>query len=277
VPINGTFAIGGFAFSDGGVLTDPTVPITDVHARIESGSLGFGRSFSFFGKTAQAFAVVPYSFAQVSGVALGDLKNVDRAGWSDMRLRVSVLLRGAPAGSVLDIAKAPRRNILGVSLSVVAPTGQFFPERLVNLGTNRWAFKPEFAVSHPMGQRWLLDAYAAVWLFGSNGSFYPGDSVRTQEPMGAFQGHLSYSFGRQLWAALDATYYVGGQSTIDGVASDDRQNNTRLGGTFVFPVGRRHSVKIGVSRGAIVRFGANFTTVAVGWQTGWVPAGKPAK
>ncbi|MGE5360128.1 MAG: transporter [Bacteroidales bacterium] len=277
VPVNSTFAIGGFTLSHGGVLTDPTLPVTDLTATIETPSLGFGHSFSFFGKTAQAFAVVPYSFAQVSGVAVGEARSVDRAGLSDIRLRMSVLVRGAPAASVLELMKAPRRNVLGVSLSIVAPTGQFFPDRLINVGTNRWAFKPEFAVSHPMGTRWLLDAYAAVWLFGANDSFYPGTRVRTQEPMGAFQGHLSYTVKPKMWAAFDATYYVGGRSTIEGVANDDRQANARVGGTFVFPVGRNHSVKIGVSRGAIIRIGANFTTVAVGWQTGWVPMPKPKR
>jgi len=84
---------------------------------------------------------------------------------------------------------------------------------LINLGTNRWAFKPEFAVSHPMGQKWLADVYAGLWLFTTSGSFYPGSAVRTQASKGAFQAHVSYNFQRQLWAAFDATYYVGGRST----------------------------------------------------------------
>ena len=104
---------------------------------------------------------MPYSWAQVSGKVLEEARSITRAGLSDMRLRLSVLVRGAPAASVAQFAKAPRRTILGTSLTVVAPTGQFFPDRLINLGTNRWAFKPEFAVSQPMGQKWLLDVYSA--------------------------------------------------------------------------------------------------------------------
>ena len=111
-----------------------------------------------------------------------------------MRLRLSVLLRGAPASTPAEIAKAPRRTILGASLTVSAPTGQFFPDKLINLGANRWAFKPEFAVSHPIGEKWLLDAYAGIWLFTANDSFYPGTALRTQEPMGTFQAHISYNF-----------------------------------------------------------------------------------
>jgi hypothetical protein len=276
-PVNGTFLSVGFALSHGGVLTDPTLPVTDINATVESPSLGVGRSFGLFGKTAQAFAALPYSWAQVSGNVLEQARSITRAGLSDMRLRLSVLVRGAPAASVLEIAKAPRRTVLGTSLTVVAPTGQFFPDRLINLGTNRWAFKPEFAVSQPIGQRWLFDVYAGLWLFTTNGSFYPGTSVRTQAPMGAFQAHLSYNFQRQLWAAFDATYYVGGTSTVQGVGNNDRQANARVGGTLALPVGKRHSIKLAVSRGAVIRFGANFTTVSVGWQTGWVPRPKPIR
>jgi hypothetical protein len=277
VPVNGTFLVWGFSVSHGGVVTDPTLPVTDINATVETPSVGVARSFSLLGKTAQVFGALPYSWAQVSGKVLEEARSISRAGLSDMRFRLSVLVRGAPALSTAEFARAPRRTILGTSLTVVAPTGQFFPDRLINLGTNRWAFKPEFAVSQPMGQKWLLDAYAGLWLFAANESFYPGTSLRTQAPLGVFQAHVSYSFKRTLWAAFDATYYFGGQTTIQGVDSGDRQSNSRWGGTLALPVGRRHSVKLAASRGAIVRYGANFTTFSVGWQTGWLPRPKPAR
>jgi Putative MetA-pathway of phenol degradation len=275
VPVNGTFLVAGFSVSHGGVVTDPTLPLTDTDATVESPSLGLARSFGLFGRTAQAFAGLPGSWAQVSGTLAGEETHTTRAGLSDMRLRLSVLVHGAPAVSVAEFAKAPRRTILGTSLTVVAPTGEFFSDKLVNLGTNRWAFKPEFAVSHPIGERWLFDVYAALWMFTANDSFYPGTSVSAQAPMGAFQAHLSYSFQRQAWAALDATYYVGGGTSINGVRDLPQQSNSRLGGTLVLPVGRRHSVKLAASWGAIIRHGPDFTTFSVGWQTGWVPSSKP--
>jgi hypothetical protein len=274
VPVDATLAIAGLAVSHGGVVTDPTLPVTDLNATVEAPSLGVARTFSFFGRTAQAFGAVPYAWAQVSGNVSGDASSITRAGLSDMRMRVSVLVRGAPATSVFEIAKAPRRTILGTSLTVVAPTGQFFSDKLINIGTHRWSFKPEFAVSQPINDRWMLDAYAGLWLFTDNQSFYPGNSVRAQNPIGAFQGHISYNFQPQLWAAFDATFYVGGATTVNAAQNDDRQSNVRLGGTLGLPIGRRHSVKLAVSRGAIVRFGANFTTLSIGWQTAWFPSPK---
>jgi hypothetical protein len=275
-PVNSTFLIWGLGVSHGGVVSDPTAPITDIQATVTTPSIGVGRSFNLFGATAQGFAALPFSWADVSGKALGEARTTYRAGLSDMRLRLSVLVRGAPASNMLQLAKAPRRTIIGTSLTVVAPTGEFYPDKLVNLGTNRWSFKPEVAVSQPVGERWQLDAYAGVWFFTANDAFYPGTFVKSQAPIGAFQSHLSYNFGRQLWAAFDVTYYVGGRTTVQGVAGSDLQSNARAGGTFVFPVGRRHSVKLAVSRGAIVRHGANFTSYSFGWQTGWVPRPKPA-
>lgn len=276
IPVNGTFLVWGFGVSHGGVVMDPSVPIKDLSATIETPSMGIARSFGLAGKTAQAFVALPYAWGQASGIALGEAREVRRSGLADMRMRLSVLLRGAPALSLAEFVKLQRRTIVGASLTAVAPSGQFYPKYLINLGTNRWAFKPELAVSKPIGERWLLDVYGGVWLFTKNSTFYPGSAVRTQEPMGSFQGHFSYNFNRQTWVALDATFYVGGQTTISGLPNEDRQANTRVGATFAFPVGRRHSVKLAVARGAIIRYGANFTTVSFGWQSAWFPRPKAA-
>jgi hypothetical protein len=270
VPVDGTFLSVGISHSRGGVLMDAALPLPNGDRAVtETLSLGVGRSFGLLGRTAQAFGALPYSWAQVSGEGSGAVVTTPH-GLSDMRLRVSVLVRGAPAASPLETAKAPRRTILGASLTVTAPTGQYSPDKLVNLGTNRWTFKPEFAVSQPIGQRWLLETYAALWAFTANDSFYPGTSRRTQAPVGAFQAHVIYNFRRNLWAAFDATYYVGGRTSVDSVEAADRQSNSRVGATLVLPVGQRHSVKLALSTGAFIRFGPDFSTASIGWQTAWV-------
>jgi hypothetical protein len=190
-----------------------------------------------------------------------------------MRFRFSWLFLGAPAITPAEIAKSPRKTILGTSLSITAPTGQNFPDKLINIGTSRWAFKPEIAISQPIGKRWLLDFYSGIWLFTKNDTFYPGTSVRTQAPLGSFQGHISYNIQPLMWVALDMTFYTGGRSSVDGVEKDDRQSNSRIGATLVLPVGKRHSVKFAYSTGAIIRSGADFTSMSVGWQSTFL--GKP--
>ena len=269
-PVGLTFAIAGLSFSSGGVLTDPTLPVDDVHADIWTPSVGVAQTFNLFGKTAQALAALPYSWATVTGDVADQAQRVERSGLSDMRLRVSVLLAGAPAMTPQQFAKSARKPILGASLMVSAPTGQYDSRHLINLGTNRWAFKPELALSYPVGQKWLVDVYAGVWMFTSNGSFYPGTAARTQAPITALQAHVSYSLSLKAWAAFDATWYGGGQASVNGLPQGTSASNSRVGATLVFPVGNRHSIKVACSTGAIVRFGADFTTLSVGWQTGWL-------
>ena len=146
-----------------------------------------------------------------------------------------------------QFARARRRPIVGTSLTVGAPTGQSNPQRYINIGTNRWSFKPEVALSYPVGERWLVDVYAGLWLFGTNGSFYPGTAVRTQTPTGSLQTHISYSLSLKAWAAFDATWYRGGQGSVDDVPTGGRESNSRVGATLVFPVGNRHAIKVGFS------------------------------
>jgi len=276
-PVGTTFFVAGFGVSHGGVITDPTVPIANIVATVETPSVGVGRAFGLFGMPAQTYAVLPVSWAQVSGDVLGDAQSTTRAGLSDMRFRFALLVHGAKAASLPAFLKAPRRTILGVSFTASAPTGQYYPDKLINLGTNRWAFKPEFAVSHPLGPRWMLDTYAGLWFFTTNSSYYPGTSVRSQNVEGALQAHLSYNISPALWTAFDATYYVGARATTNGVPADGQFSDWRLGGTLNVPIGRRHAMKFAVSRGALVRYGSNFTTFSIGWQTAWVPKPKVAR
>lgn len=267
VPVDGTLIVAGGAYSTGSVLTDPTLPLEDLKATVVSGSLGVGRTFDLFGTTAQVLLVGSYASVDASATVMGEYESVTRNGFGDTRFRFSILPIGAPATQRSDFGKVPPSTIVGASITVMMPTGAYYSEKLINIGTNRWSFKPEIAVSQPLGQHWLLDVYAGVWLFTQNASFFPGTSVRTQDPMTALQGHLSYAFTRQMWAALNVTYYVGGNSYVNNMASNDEQNNLRVGGTFVVPVGTGNAIKVAVSSGAVVRFGANFTTVSLAWNS----------
>jgi hypothetical protein len=266
VPVDMSLIVVGFNYTYGGVVLDPTSPIQDLEAKVESPMLGFGRTFSLFGLTSQAFVALPYSWAQASGKVFGDDSSITRSGLGDTRLRISTLLFGAPAVTREEFAKTPPQTVLGASLTVVAPTGQYYSDKLINLGTHRWAFKPELGLSYTVSREWFIDVYAGVWLFTNNNSFYPGTSLRSQNPLLTFQTHVSYNFNPIMWAAIDFTYYSGGQSSVNDFFKDDRQNNTRIGATFNFPVGKLGGIKLAYSTGAIIRLGANFSTLSMAWQ-----------
>lgn len=275
LPIKTNTLVTGFSYSEGGVVTDPTLPIQNLEASVQVASLGYVHTFNLFGLTSQALVALPYSWAQVSGNVVGQQQNITRSGFSDARLRFTVLLLGAPAVGFQEFVKAPKKTIVGLSLNVVTPTGEFFPDKLINLGTHRWSFRPELALSQPVGKRWLIDLYSGIWFFTNNYSFYPGNSLRTQQPMGAFQTHLSYNITPRFWVALNATYYVGGKSSINDLYNDDRVANLRIGITAVMPVGKRNALKLTASTGAVVRIGQDFSTLSIGWQRSWF--GKPTK
>lgn len=266
VPIDMTVLVTGFGYTYGGVVLDPTSPIQDLEAKVETPMLGLGRTFSLFGLTSQAFVALPYSWAQISGKVLGTDSSTTRNGLGDMRFRISTLLFGAPAVTREVFAKSLPQTILGASLTIIAPTGQNFSNKLINIGTNRWSFKPELGLSYVISERWFIDLYAGVWLFTNNNSFYPGTLVRSQEPLLTFQTHLSYNINPLMWAAIDFTYYTGGQTSVDDFYKNDRQNNSRLGATFNFPISKLSAIKIAYSTGAIIRFGGNFSTVSIAWQ-----------
>ena len=270
VPVDATVLIAGFNYTYGSVVLDPTLPIKDLEAKVQLPMLGVARTFSLFGLTSQAYIVLPYSWAQASGKVLGEDSSITRNGFGDTRFRVSVLFLGAPAATVEEFAKTSPQTVLGASLTVTAPTGQFFSDKLINLGTNRWSFKPEIGLSYMLSKQWFIDVYAGVWLFTNNDSFYPGTSIRSQNPLLTFQTHVSYNFNPLMWAAIDFTYYTGGQSSVNDVYNDDRQNNSRVGATFNFPIGKQSAIKLAYSTGAVIRIGGNFTTISIAWQTAFL-------
>ena len=260
--------IGGH--SSGGVLVDPSIPVEDVKATVNSLGFGFGTTFDLFGRTALAVAALPIAWADASGRVGENVAEVSREGLADPRIKLSVNLAGGQALSAREFAKAQRKTILGVSLTAIAPLGQSDRTRLINLGANRWAFKPEIGISRLVRTKWTIDGYAGIWMATANEEFYPGSSYRTQRPIVALQAHVSYTARPRLWIAADGTWYSGGRSTVDGIEKGDLQRNSRLGATLSLPIGRQQSLKINGSVGATTRVGSDFKTIAVAWQMSWL-------
>jgi hypothetical protein len=271
VPVKTTTFISGFGYSFGDVVSDPSLAIKEIKADVQTASIGVAHSFNFFGLSSTALVVLPYSWAEVSGKVQEQDQRVTRSGFSDMRLRYSVLLLGGKAATLPEMMKdRTPKTVVGASMNIVAPTGEFLNGKLINLGTNRWGFRPELALSQPIGKRWTADVYAGLWLFTNNPIFFPGDVMRKQDPMGAFQGHISYNIKPNFWIAYNFTFYTGGASSLDGIYNDDRQSNTRIGLTAVIPTGKVSSLKFAASTGAIVRVGQDFTSFSIGWQYSWI-------
>jgi hypothetical protein len=271
MPTGANIVMAAYGRSSGGVLFDPSLPVENVHAVIHSSALLYGRSFGLFGRSANAVVALPYAWGEMDGLLAGEYQRITRSGLADLRGQLTVNLLGGPALAPREFARNRPSTILGVSLAVAAPTGQYDPAKLINIGSNRWSFKPEVGFSRTKG-RWYLELYGGVWIFGTNKNFY-GGSVREQDPLGTFQAHASYTFKPRLWLAGDATFYTGGRTTVNGTAKADLQTNSRLGAALALPVGRRSALKVSWSTGFTTRIGADFDSVGVAFQTVW--SGRP--
>ncbi len=268
-PVGANFLIASYARSTGGIVFDPTLPISDVNATVEGVVLAVGHSFGLFGDLASVAVAVPYAWADLTGNVHEQAASTSRSGLADARLRFAVNLIGNPAMSPAEFVRAPRRTIVGASLLVLTPSGQYYDTKLINIGNHRWAFKPEIGVSVPI-RRVDADVYVAGWFFTRNDDFYPGAVERTQEPGVATQAHVSYTLRPRLWVAFDSTWYSGGRARVDDGDLSSGVNNSRAGVTVSVPVGKRYSLKVAYASGVTVRTGTNFTTYAIAWQALWL-------
>jgi len=254
--------------NDGDLAFDPAAPIEDVTAKITAQTVGYARTLGIAGRSANVGVIVPYVVGHLDGIYLGEPASASRSGLGDLIFRGAVNLYGARAMSPQEFGAYRPRTLIGASLIVRAPTGQYDPSKLINIGANRWAFKPEIGVVHVMG-RWAIDAYLGGWFFTDNTDFF-GGATKVQDPMISTQFHVRYLFKPGLWGAIDGNFWRGGQTTVNGVVNDDKQHNSRVGATVSIRLGRSQSLRVAASRGAITRIGGDFTSIGVSYGYSWM-------
>jgi hypothetical protein len=251
--------------STGGVALDADLPLKNPSVAIESSALYYSRVFDLFGRQASIGALLPYAWADASADIAGGQRAAQRSGPGDPRFRFAANLLGGPARSPKDFAERTPAPFLGTSLTVIAPFGQYSSDRLFNIGSNRWAAKPELGLSYPLKQ-WSIEGSAGAWLFADNDHFF-GHTRREQDPITTLQGHVVYNFAPSLWLSADATYYTGGRSTVGGIHNDDRQEAIRIGLTLSVPIVDRISLKLAWSETVDTRLpGSGFATYIAAFQ-----------
>jgi len=266
-PVGLNFLIVGYAYSEGGLSTDPALLIQDAQLQIHGAVLAYARALDVWGRAGKFDVILPY--AQLSGTALvaGQPQGRDVSGFGDPRFRFSVLLYGAPALSLKEFAGYRQDTIVGASLQVSAPGGQYDPSRAVNIATNRWSFKPEIGISKTLGS-FTLELSTGVTLYTSNDDYFGGKTLE-QDPIYSAQAHVTYNFGGGVWGALNGTWYQGGRTTVDGVRGTEVLGNSRVGATLALPVDRQNSIKLYASTGVSTRTGTSFNIGGIAWQHRW--------
>lgn len=259
-------AILGYSFSRGDVVTDPSLPVVGVDSRINASVFGYLQILNLWGRTAHAVVEVPYLWGTTVGDVADEPRRRDFSGLGDLGVTLSVNLLGAPSMTPADFQEL-RENphaILGASVKVLTPTGDYEKDKLINVGANRWAVKAELGYIVPIKANWLLELELGAWVFGENDEFL--GVTREQRPVVGTQLHVIRRFKPGFWASLDLTYFQGGRSIIDGELAADLQRNSRLGGTIVVPFLGRHAIKVGYSTGVVTESGGDYSSFLLSYQ-----------
>jgi hypothetical protein len=279
-PLHSNAVIVSWSYYNGDIDFTGALPVSEATGAYNISILSLYHAFGIFGRSANVVASLPYAVGTFQGIFATNEQNIYRSGLADSSYRFSVNLKGGPAMPVQQFVKWKQKVLIGTSLRVIAPTGQYDPTKLINWGANRWAFKPELGYSQSFGH-WVVDGYAGVWFFTTNNdfwsrnSYYAGTRSQSQSPIGAFEGHVIYDFTKRgLWASLDGNFWLGGTTTIAGVENSlTRQANSRLGATVAIPFTRHQSVKMSYSAGTYNEYGGDYQNVSLAWQYSWL--GKP--
>jgi hypothetical protein len=263
-PTGLSFLIAGYTYAEGSVLTDPSLPLENVSNNLHAGVFAYATTLNVLGKSAKFDLIVPYTSLAAKGLVFGAPRERYVTGFADPAFRFSMNFIGAPALTTEEFKDYKQDFILGASLRVTAPLGQYNDDKLVNIGTNRWSFKPEIGLSKAFG-RWTVEFTPGVTFYTDNSDFF-GSQTRELEPLIALQAGVTYSFAPGGWLALNAGYFVGGRTTVDDVRNDDEQEGMRFGATLALPVNRYHSVKLCGIIGYNAHRDHDFQAVGIAWQ-----------
>ena len=267
LPLGTNFAIGGYNYAQGNLLLDPALPIKDLNSNIHSALLGYVRSISFFNLSAKVDAVIPY--------VLGDWKgNVDENsgfqsinGFGDVRLRFSFNFLGSKAMNISEFQNYKPKNVSGVSIQLIAPTGNYDPGELINLGSNRWVIKPQWGFARNL-DKWIIESYVGIWMFTKNTNFLNGNEL-SQKPLYTFKVHIIRELPKKMWLALNVGYGIGGQTELNGTPRDTEISTARLGVIYALPVAKKHTLKFAYNSGIRFKRGPDFDAISLGYQYRW--------
>ena len=257
-----------YAYARSDTSIDPSIIVGNSRLQLNQGTISYTRYFRLLRRMAWFSPSLP--IAGLSGSISGTSVSRSVAGTGDSGYEMALLLKGGPALTVPEFKNYQPTTTIGVSLSTTAPTGQYDANKVLNLGSNRWSFSPELAVSWPFGpqQKWALDAYTNVAFYTDN-TEYQGREILTQDPLPGFEGHISYAFLDSLVASLDARYSCFGRTTINHVDQNDSQKNFVLGSEVIFSLNERNSLSFVVAKALVHENGPTTTGVIVKYDYYW--------
>ncbi|MBC5773647.1 transporter [Pontibacter sp. KCTC 32443] len=254
----------GYAYTKGSVAVDASLPIEDFTLTAHTYAFRYVRTFGVAHKLARMHVTVPYVDLAGQAKVIGQDTSIARNGLGDTRVQIGINLIGSPALERKDFVKYTQKTIVGITLTTSIPTGQYYTDKRINLGTHRWAFKPEIGASKKINQVYA-DAYVGMWFYESNPA-YLETKILKQEPLLSTQAHVSYYFKNQSMIGIDGNWFKGGKVSIDDIPSGRRIDHWRVGATCAVPFAGKHVVKLQFHTSVYSGNGTTFDVLSFGYQ-----------
>jgi len=268
LPVGMNFVLGGYAYAGVNTLLDPAFPIQEIDSRVHTLAGAYARSINFFGLSSKVDVVLPYIAGYNEGEYLGREIGLSRSGFGDLRMRFSFNFVGSKAMNVMEYQYYSPGLVSGISVQLIAPTGFYSGEYLINIGANRWVVKPQWGVAKNY-KTWIFEGYLGVWLFGENKDFLQGNSLK-QEPLYVIKGHVIKSLKNRKWLSVSAGYAMGGNTKINDEARQTEISNLRLALMYAIPLSKNSSLKFSAVSGIRFKKGTDYDGLAVVYQYNWI-------
>lgn len=262
----------GYVYSEADILFDPALQLEDVEMTMHVAALKYLQTFELLGKTARVELTQGYATGRWTGLVAGVKESTERDGLTDSQVRFAVNLIGAPplAGKVYQEYRAQPglETIVGAAVIVQLPTGDYQDDKLINIGNNRFTFRPQVGVLHNWDE-WSFEYTGSVWLFTDNDQFY-NDTTLEQGPLYSAQGHVVYMPARGVWVGVSAAYTYATEATLDGNDLDDEREHLFWSLGVGFPITARIQGKCAyIGSRALGSLGVDSDGVAVGVGYMW--------
>jgi hypothetical protein len=247
LPIGANFAGAAYAYTSGDISLNPALRIENGQFDVQTIAVKYIRSFELFGKSARVDIAQPYQIGHWQGLLNGTPASTDRSGFADTFMRFAVNLIGAPPLKGREFAdyqatKADHETIVGVGLGLQLPTGQYYSDKLINLGDNRFTFRPQIGAQHSWG-KWSAELTVQTWFFTQNDDFFNGNKLE-QDPLYTADANLIYTFRPGVWAAGSFGYAGGGTTRVNGTSNHDNESSLGFGFSVGLPLSRAVGVKL---------------------------------
>lgn len=258
----------GYAHVHANAAVDTSLVVTGANLNLDQGTLDYTRYFGLLDRLTWVEAAVP--IAGLSSAVNSTNIAGSTTGTGDSSYSFAMLLKGGMALNVSQFESFEPRTALGASLTITAPTGSYSSDKILNLGSDRWSFKPELGLSYPFGneQKWELDAYANAYFYTNNTS-YRGREILRQDALPGVEGHISYSFTDNLWASLDSRYSFRGTTFLNDVDQSNAQKNFIVGSELNVSLNSRNSLVLEFAKALVHQNGPALTGFSVRYDYIW--------